>query len=49
MLTGADLSSEEREILSQETLRVIEKNTESVALIADDIAQAIGTISGAMR
>ena len=49
VLTGADLSSEEREILSQETLRVIEKNTESVALIADDIAQAIGTISGAMR
>jgi CheY-like chemotaxis protein len=49
VLTGADLSSEEREILSQETLRVIEKNTESVALIADDIAQAIETISGAVR
>ena len=45
VLTGVDLSSEEREILSQETLRVIEKN-ESVAFIADHIAQAIGTISG---
>ena len=49
MLTGADLSSEEREILSKETLRVIEKNTESVAFIADDIAQAIEAISGAVR
>jgi len=49
VLTGADLSSEEREILSQETLRVIEKNTESVAFIADDIAQAIEAISGAVR
>jgi len=27
----------------------MEKNTESVALIADDIAQAIETISGAVR
>ena len=49
VLTGADLSSEELEILSQETLRVIEKNTESVAFIADDIAQAIEAISGAVR
>ena len=49
MLTSADLSSEEREILSQETLRVIEKNTENLAVIADEIAQAIGTTSGAMR
>ena len=46
VLTGADLSEEQQEFLSLETLRVIEKSEANVAKIAQDIEKAILTLSG---
>ena len=46
VLTGADLSEEQQEFLSLETLSVIEKSEANVAKLAQDIEKAILTLSG---
>ena len=45
VLTGADLTTEESDFLSRETLRVIEKSDDSVASIANAVGQAIRTLT----
>ena len=47
VLTGADLSEAEREFLSSETLRVIEKGEDTVDTIAQEIDTVISQLSGA--